>query len=75
MSKYKCKNCGHQCTKFVFQFNEYSYCIASNTAEPEFISDAPKWVKEKGVGEAKMGEPVGCLKCHAWGIHNFERTE
>lgn len=74
MSKYKCKNCGYQGGEFIFQFNDYSYCVASNAEEPEFISDTPKWVKDKGVGEAEIGDPVGCPKCCSWGVYNFEKV-
>lgn len=72
MKKYKCKNCGYSGDKLIYEFNDYGYCIASNEEEPEYISDITKWVKDKGLGEAKISEPVGCPKCHAWGIGNFE---
>lgn len=72
MTKHKCKNCGYQGKYFIFQFNDYSYCFASNKENPEYITDAPQWVKEKGIGQAEIGEPVGCPKCHSWGVHNFE---
>lgn len=69
---YKCKNCGYSGDKFVFQFNEYTYCVASNDEEPEFIDCCPKWVFEEALGDAEIGEPVGCPKCHTWGVNNFE---
>jgi len=69
---YKCKSCGYSGDEFIFEFNDYGYCVASNEEEPEFISDVPKWVKDKAVGDAEIGEPVGCPKCHAWGVDNFE---
>jgi len=68
---YSCKNCGYTGKKLIFQFNEYSYCVASNDDEPEFISSTPKWVKDIAEGESEIGEPVGCPKCHAWGESNF----
>lgn len=72
MKKYKCKNCGYSGDELIFQFNDYGYCLASNEEEPEYIGDVPKWVKDKAVGDAEIGEPVGCPKCHAWGSYNFE---
>jgi predicted Zn-ribbon and HTH transcriptional regulator len=75
MAKYKCKNCGYSGNKLIFQFTDYTYCIASNNKEePEFLTSVPKWVEDKGVGEASIGEPVGCPKCHSWGINNFEEN-
>ncbi|MEO0083038.1 MAG: hypothetical protein ABIK33_01440 [candidate division WOR-3 bacterium] len=71
MAIYKCLNCGYQGRKFIFQFNNYGYCVASNTIEPEYLSEAPKWVKDKGLGDAEIGKPVGCPKCHSWGVNNF----
>ena len=72
MSRYRCKNCGYEGKEFVFQVSDYGYCVASNKEEPEYLNKSPEWVKEKAVGEAKIGEPVGCPKCHTWGTHNFE---
>ncbi|MCK4352066.1 hypothetical protein KAW65_01515 [candidate division WOR-3 bacterium] len=73
MRLYKCKNCGYSGDKFVFQFNDYTYCVASNDEEPEFINCCPEWVSDKvPVGDAEIGEPVGCPECHAWGVSNFE---
>jgi len=69
---YKCINCGYSGKKLIFQFNDYGYCVASNEEEPEYISDVPKWVKDKAVGDAEIGEPVACPKCHAWSVDNFE---
>lgn len=73
MRKYRCTTCGYSGDKLIFQFNDYGYCVATNEEEPEFISsDVPQCLKEKSFGEAEIGEPVGCPKCHAWGVHNFE---
>jgi hypothetical protein len=72
MTKYKCLKCGYQGKKFIFQFDDYGYCVASNEEEPEYIDGTPQWVKDKAFGEAEIGEPVGCPKCHAWGVNNFE---
>lgn len=72
MKKYRCKNCGYSGEELIFEFNDYSYCVSSNEEEPEYISDVPKWVKDKGFGDSKIGEPVGCPKCHVWGVDNFE---
>jgi len=71
MPKYKCKNCGYQGKKLIFQFNDYSYCVATNEKETKFItSNLPEWAK--GRGDAEIGEPVGCPRCHSWGVENFE---
>ncbi len=71
MPKYKCKNCGYRGKELIFQFNDYSYCIASNEEEPEHITcKLPEWVEE--TGDAEIGEPVGCPKCHSWGVNDFE---
>jgi len=56
----------------IFQFAEYDYCVASNEDEPDFIDSSPQWVEDMTVGEAEIGEPVGCPKCHTWGVNNFE---
>jgi len=72
MGNYRCKNCGYQGSKLIFQFNDYDYCLASNKTEPEYISKAPKWVIDKGFGETEIGQPVGCPNCRTWGIDNFE---
>jgi len=73
--KYKCKNCGYSGDKFVFQFNDYTYCVASNEEEPEYIDFAPNWIDKYTTGDAEIGEPVGCPKCHAWGVTKFEIIE
>ena len=74
MSKYRCMNCSYKGSKLIYQLNTYSYCVASNKEEPEFIGDSPKWVEEKGFGDAEIGEPVACPKCHAWGVDKFEEV-
>jgi hypothetical protein len=71
MGRYKCKSCRYDGDKFVFQFNDYTYCVASNGDDPEYIGACPDWVPVS-VGDAEIGEPVGCPKCHAWGVGNFE---
>jgi len=73
MGQYKCKNCGYVGRDLIFQFNTYAYCVATNTEEPEYISEPPDWVINKAVGDGEIGEPVGCPKCHSWGTSNFER--
>ena len=76
MAKYRCLNCGYSGDEFVFQFTDYTYCIASNEIEPEFINSCPEWVSNKVFGgSAEIGEPVGCPKCHAWGVTNFKLVE
>lgn len=70
--KYRCKICGYGGEKFVFEFNDFGYCLASNSNEPEYVGKAPAWVENKGLGEAEIGEIVGCPKCHAWGNDKFE---
>jgi len=71
MPKYRCKNCGYKGKKFIFQFNDYGYCVATNEEEPGHITcELPKW--SEGKGDAEIGKPVGCPKCQAWGVDNFE---
>jgi len=72
MAKYKCLKCGYTGDELVFQFSDYGYCVATNSLEPDYIGSAPEWVLARGVGEAEIGEPVGCPACHAWGTANFE---
>ena len=72
MRKYKCGNCGYKGKHFVFQFTDYTYCVATNEEEPEFVSESPEWVLDKVAGDAEIGEPVGCPKCQAWGVGEFE---
>ncbi|MEW6068053.1 MAG: hypothetical protein AB1610_07175 [Nitrospirota bacterium] len=69
MEKYKCKNCGYDGDEFIFQFTHYTYCVASNDDDPEYIDECPDWAT---VGSAEIGEPVGCPKCHTWGLGNFD---
>lgn len=57
----------------MFQFNDYGYCLASNGEAPDYLGDAPDWVKQQGVGDAGIGDPVGCPSCHTWGLDNFEK--
>ena len=71
MSKYMCKICGYQGDELIFQFTDYTYCIATNDDEPEYIKELPDWVKNKCFGNAEIGEPVGCPKCKSWGVSNF----
>lgn len=74
MAKYRCKNCGYRGRKLIFQFNDYGYCIATNEEKPEHLScEVPNWVK--WTGDAEISEPVGCPKCHAWSVDNFEIIE
>ncbi len=75
MRKYRCLNCNYDGDKLIYQFNDYSYCVASNDEEPDFIDDCPDWVKEKGLGDAEIGQPVGCPACHAWGEDKFEEID
>lgn len=75
MAQYKCLSCGYSGDKLVYQFTDYSYCIASNEEEPEFIDCCPSWAEGKGLGDAEIGEPVGCPECHAWGIGKFKELE
>lgn len=73
MDGYRCKNCGYSGQALIFQFNTFAYCVATNSEEPEYVGDQlPEWVETEGFGEAEIGEPVGCLNCHAWGLDNFE---
>ena len=70
---YKCRKCGYKGKRFIFQFTDYTYCIASNEEEPKYLDSVPKWIdKHCSGGDAEIGEPVGCPKCHAWGVGNFE---
>jgi len=73
MKQYKCKNCGYMGSDLIFQFNSYGYCLATNGEEPKYLSEPPDWVRNKTVGDAEIEEPVGCPKCHAWSISNFEK--
>jgi hypothetical protein len=63
MAQYRCLNCGYDGGELICQFNDYTYCVASNEEDPEFI------------GDAEIGQPVGCPKCHAWGVDKFEEIE
>ena len=73
MAKYKCLNCGYKGNELIFQFTDYTYCLATNEIEPEYKEGIPDWVTKKlSFGEAEIGKPVGCPKCHSWGIINFE---
>lgn len=72
MTKYKCKKCGYEGDRLVFTLTNYSYCIASNDDDPEYMGMAQEWVT---AGIAEIGEPVGCPECHNWGVAEFELTE
>ena len=72
---WKCIKCNKVHKKYIFEFNDYSYCIASNEEEPEFEEMAQdnkklKWFSD--FGDAKIGEPVGCLVCKTRDTNNFE---
>lgn len=69
MPKYKCKKCGYSGKKLIFQWNEYSYVVATNDDEREYVSRPPKWASD---GDAEIGELVGCPKCKNWGVNEFE---
>ena len=73
MADYKCKNCGYMGNELVFQFTDYTYCLATNEVEPEYKIGIPDWVRIEHFGDVEIGEPVGCPKCHIWGVSNFER--
>ncbi len=75
MLQYRCKKCGYIGKKLIFQFDDFGYCVATNKLESEYIEKPPKWVIDKGFGEAEIGEPVGCPKCYVWGVDNFETIE
>ena len=72
---FKCIKCGYKGKTFIFQFTDYTYCVATNETEPEYITQPPDWVEDLVVGDAEIGEPVGCPKCRIWGIGNFEEIE
>ncbi|HII54030.1 hypothetical protein COT30_02825 [Candidatus Micrarchaeota archaeon CG08_land_8_20_14_0_20_49_17] len=72
MKRYKCTNCGYAGKNLVYQFTDYTYCLASNEEEPTYGGETPAWVKEKNTGDGTIGNPVGCQKCHAWGVDKFE---
>ena len=73
MARYRCLNCNYSGDELIYQFTDYTYCVASNNEEPDFIGDCPIWVQ--GFGEAEIGQPVGCPECHAWGVDKFEEIE
>jgi hypothetical protein len=72
MPAYRCTNCGYSGDRLIFQFNDYTYCVASNEEEPEYLEEAPDWV---GGGDAEIEDPVGCSECHVWGVTKFERID
>ena len=72
MSKYRCKRCGYSGDELIFQFNDYTYALATNEEEPEYVAKPPKWAPD---GDAEIGEPVGCPKCRNWGEGEFEIVE
>ncbi len=72
MGKYQCLICGYSGNNLIYEFNDYNYCLASNEEEPEFIDDCPAWIKDRALGEAEIGNPVGCPECLAWGTDKFE---
>jgi rubredoxin len=74
MAQYKCSNCGYSGDKLIYQFTDYTYCVASNEEEPAYIEDRPDWVKDRDFGDAEIGQPVGCPECHAWGVSKFEEV-
>jgi hypothetical protein len=74
MARYHCRNCGYAGHKLIFQLTDHTYCVATNAGEPDYEStDVPGWVRNKHLGDAKIGAPVGCPKCRAWGTSNFQR--
>jgi len=73
LGKYRCLSCGYDGDELIYQLTDYTYCVASNDENPEYIDSCPDWVRDGG--EAEIGEPVGCPKCHAWGVHNFETVQ
>jgi rubredoxin len=75
MAQYMCLNCGYSGSELIYEFNDYSYCVASNEEDPEFIDDCPDWVKDKGFGEAEVGQPVGCPECRVWGVDKFQEVK
>ena len=75
MGKYRCSICGYSGDELIYQFNDYTHCLASNEEDPEFIDYCPAWVREKGLGEGEIVEPIGCPQCHVWGVDKFEVTE
>lgn len=40
MGKYKCKNCGYDGDELIFQFNDYTYCLASNEKNQNILACA-----------------------------------
>ena len=68
---YRCSNCGYEGAELVYQFNDYTYCLASNDEEPEYIGPSPSWIPALA-GDAEIREPVGCPRCHARGVVNFD---
>ncbi len=71
-AKYRCKICGYKGKEFIFELNCFGYCLASNSGDPEYNGKPPVWVENKGLGDAEIGEIVGCPRCHAWGNDKFE---
>ena len=53
MAQYRCLNCGYSGDELVYQFNDYSYCIASNEEEPDFIDDYPDFPVANDYNEMK----------------------
>ncbi len=72
MGKYRCLNCGYSGDNLVFQFTDYTYCVASNDEKKEYLSAYPAWIDSLGVGDAETGDPVGCPQCHTWGTDKFD---
>jgi len=72
LGKYRCQKCGYSGNDLVFQLTDYTYCVASNDEEKEYVSTSPDWVDSLGLGNAEIGEPVGCPQCHVWGTGKFD---
>lgn len=71
MAKYRCIECGYDGDNLVFSLTDYTYCVATNEEDPEYVEEAAEWIETKSVGYEEIGEPIGCPVCHAWGEDKF----
>ena len=60
---FKCIKCGYKGKTFIFQFTDYTYCVATNETKPEYITQPPDWVEDLVVNEVEGWKFSGYCRC------------
>lgn len=68
---YKCLKCGYLGEDFLFRGKIRTHAIAKGTLAYGKINFSHQWIQYKHEKEAKLTDPILCIRCRAWGVRHF----